>query len=453
MTSFMASIPALRAKLASLAILPILFSSCSDPAEVGLELAPGNNQIGVFYEEFTFDAQLVLLDSFNTVNSGVLIVGNESDPYFGKTESTGFSRLYIDATKGKPKVDAVLDSVFFNVQVVSVNGSDLDKPKRYSIHKLTEPILDTLYYNFDKLEFEENSFAAMNVTFGDKKDTVLKFPVDAAFQEELFGKLKRGTEFNSLINFRNYFPGIAINAREGDNTTLGVSLGSNTGFAIYYHNEGDTVSTKYDINTSSSRSFNGIKSDRTGTPTEVVTEYGEAYEVSPLVGMKSAMAMALRIDTSPLDEFLDTLSGVIFNQVSFSMGEIETQAESNNPISGMVMILADRDNEPIRSTINQVPLYVQSDNSIQVLLDENGDKVPNNEFRTAAVLSYDLNAKTYSTGITSHVNAIFRGDLVRQDWLLYATTPTTGDDFKRSLRQFKVNKDRIKVKIIYSKSR
>jgi hypothetical protein len=135
------------------------------------------------------------------------------------------------------------------------------------------------------------------------------------------------------------------------------------------------------------------------------------------------------------------------------MGEIEAHAESNNPISGMVMIFADRDNEPIRSTINQVPLYVQSDNVAQVLLDENGDKIPNNDFSSAAVLSYDSNSKTYSTGITSHVNAIFRGDLVRQDWLLYATTPTTGDDFKRSLRQFKVNKERIKVNVIYSKSR
>lgn len=454
MTSFMASTPALRAKLAGLAIFSILLiSSCSDPASVGLELAPGNNQIGVFYQEFNLDAQVVLLDSFNTVNSGVLVVGNESDNFFGKTEGTGYSRLYIDATKDRPRTEAILDSMFFNMDVVSVNGSDLDKPKKYMVHKLTEPILDTLYYNFDKLSYEENSFAEIDITFGEVKDSVLKLTVKEQFQEELFEKLKRGIEFNTLFNFRNYFPGIAVKSREGDNATVGIALGGNTGIAVFYHYDGDTVSARYDINTFSSRSFNGIKSDRSGTPIESVTEYGESYDVGPIVGMKSTMAMALRIDTSPFDAFLDTLAGVTFNQVNFTMGAIENQDEDNNPITGMVMIFVDQNNEPIQSTINKFPLYVQGDGQAQVILDSNGDKVPNNTYATSALLTYDSEEKNYLVGLTSHVNAIYRGDLLRQNWLLYASTPTTGDDFKRSLRQFKVNKDKIKVKVIYSKSR
>jgi len=228
-------------------------------------------------------------------------------------------------------------------------------------------------------------------------------------------------------------------------------LGANTGIATYYHYAGDTVSQRYDINTSSSRSFNGVKSDRSGTPTEVVTEYGKSYPVSPLVGMKSTVAMALRIDTSPLDAFLDTLSGVTFNQVLFSMGEIESQDESNNPITGMMMKFVDQNNEPIKSTLNNSELYVQQDAQPQVVLDSNGDKVPSNA--APATLSYVADDKTYLTGITSHVNAIYRGDLLRQDWLLYVSTPQTGNDFKRSLRQFKVNKDKITVKVIYSKTR
>ncbi len=458
MTSFLEFTTASRAKLAGLALISIpLISSCSDPASVGLELAPGNNQIGVFYEEFVLDAQLVLLDSFNTVNavnSAVLVVGNESDPYFGKTDATGFSRLYIDATKDRPTDEAILDSMFFNMDVVSVNGADLENPKRYRVHKLTEPILDTLYYNFDALAFQADAFAEGEITFGeDIRDTVMRLSVTEEFQEELFGKITDEFEFQTLFSFRNYFPGIAIKATEGDNTTIGTVLGANTGIATYYHYAGDTVSQRYDINTSSSRSFNGVKSDRSGTPTEVVTEYGESYPVSPLVGMKSTVAMALRIDTSPLDAFLDTLSGVTFNQVLFSMGEIESQDEENNPISGMVMIFVDQNNEPIKSTLNSSALYVQTDGQAQVVLDSNGDKVPSNVYANAAILSYVADEKTYLAGITSHVNAIYRGDLQRQDWLLYASTPQTGDDFKRSLRQFKVNKDKVTVKVIYSKTR
>jgi hypothetical protein len=456
MTSFSASITTLPGKLAVSAFISILLiSSCSDPASVGLELAPGNNQIGVFYKEFNLDAQMVLLDSFNTVNSGVLVVGSESDNLFGKTEATGYSRLSFDPSKEKPAAEAILDSMIFNMEVVSVNGSDLNQPKRYSIHKLTEPILDTIYYNVDALSFDEKSFASTNVTFNQEKDTILRLPVDKAFQEELFGKLKIGREnvFQNLFTFRNYFPGIAIKAKEGDNTAIGVALGGNTGIAVYYHLEGDTISKRFDINTFSSRSFNGVKSDRSGTPTEVITERGKSYDIGSIVGMKSTLALAMKIDTSPLDAFLDTLSGVIFNQVIFSIGAIEPQSADNNPITGMVMIYINRDNKPVTSTINGVPLYVQTDGQPQVIPDGKGNEVPNNIFISSAILGYNSETKKYLAGITSHINAIYRGKIQRQDWLLYASTPQTGDDFKRSMRQFKVNKDKITVQVIYSKSR
>lgn len=456
MTSFSASIIALPGRLAILAsFITILISSCSDPASVGLELAPGNNQIGVFYREFNLDAQVVLLDSFNTVNSGVLVVGSESDNLFGKTEATGYSRLYFDVTKEKPAAEAVLDSMFFNMEVVSVNGSNLNQPKRYSIHKLTEPILDTVYHNFDELSFENKSFASINVTFNQEKDTLLKLPVDRAFQEELFGKLKIGRDnvLQNLFTFRNYFSGIAIKANEGDNTTIGVALGGKTGITVYYHIQGDTTTKRFEINTFSSRSFNAVKSDRSGTPTEVITERGKSYDIGPIVGMKSTLALAMKIDTSPLDAFLDTLSGVIFNQVILSIGEIEAQDADNNPITGMVMIYVNQTNKPVTSTINGAALYVQTDGQPQVIPDGKGNNVPNNLFASSAILKYDSESKKFTSGITSHVNAIYRRQIQRQDWLLYASTPHTGDDFKRSLRQFKVNKNNIKVQVIYSKSR
>ncbi|MBC6367693.1 hypothetical protein DDT91_12910 [Algoriphagus sp. AK58] len=454
MTSFMGFIPALRAKITFSALITVFFlGACSDPATVGLELAPQNNQIGVFYKEFQLDAQVVLLDSFNTTNAGILIVGDESDDYFGKTRSIAYTRLYIEPGAERPRSDAILDSIFFNLSTVSVNGSNLDQPKRYSVHLLSEPILDTLYYNFSRLAFESNPIAIGEVVFRDEKDTVISIPVKADFAEELFGKLKRGQEFDNLFNFRRYLPGVAVTAREGDNTTAGFSLGGNTGISVFYHYQGDTVAKKYSITTFSSRSFNGIESDRSGTPTEVVSEYQKSYSTGPIVGMKSGLGLALRIDTSPFDAFLDTLGGVIFNQVNFSLGPIENQDANNTPINGMVMKFVDSQNRVLLSSVNQAELHVQADGQAQVIQDTNGNSVPNNFFASSAVIEYNTTDKIQKAAITSHVNALYRGQLQRSDWLLYATTPRTGDDFKRSLRQFKVNKDKIKVTVIYSKTR
>ena len=456
MTSYTAFTRISPVKLAISALFSILLihSSCSDPASVGIELAPGNNQIGVFYRDFELDAKVILLDSFRTTNSSILIAGHETDDFFGTTEATGYSRMFMDFTADRPTNEAVFDSAFFGLDFVSVNGSNLDQEKRYTVHRLTEPILDTVYYNFDKLAYGVSPIAEAEIIFDDVRDTALVVPLETAFAEELFLKLRDSRQFQNLFEFRNYFPGFAVKARQGDNTTAGIALGADTQMTLYYHYAGDTASTKFTFTTFSSRSFNGIDSDRSGTPTEIVTEKGKTYDVGPLVGMKSGLGMAIKIDTSPIDLFLDTLSGVTFNQVNFRFGPIEEQSEDNNPISSLVMKFIDSNNKVILSTLPaKNDLHVVTDGQPQVVEDENGDLVPNNLFAAASIINYDEEDEEYTSRITSHVNAIFRGQLTRQDWLLFAETPTTGPDFRKSLRQFKVAKDKFKVQVIYSKTR
>jgi hypothetical protein len=441
----------LQAKLACLGLLfTILISSCSDPASVGLELAPGNNQVGVFFAEFDLPAEVVLLDSFNTTNQGLLVVGEEVDPYFGKTTGIGYSRMYFDSRAERPKSEAILDSIFFRLDVVSVNGRNLDQPKYFSIHRLAEPILDTSYYNFNELRFEEQPLAFSNVNFGETKDTTLTFPVDQDFAEDLFGKLKRGTEFNDIFSFRRYFPGIAVKSGEGQNTTIGVNLGFETKFDIYYHYQGDTLSKVYEINTSSSRSFNGVKSDRNGTPTSIITEPGKAYNTGDLVGLKANLGIAMKVNTAPFDNFLDTLNGAIFQQVEFVIGEINAVPSGQNPPSFFVSYFTDGTNERLSRASDKQPLTVQRDGQPQIELISEGKEEP--AVRAPAIGRYNSNDKVYSMLITSYTNALYRNQLQRKDWLLYGNSPeTNGDDFKRSFRQFIVNKNRIKVKAIYSK--
>lgn len=464
MTSFLVSTTALPGKLAFSSILLILLiSSCSDPASVGLELAPGNNQIGVFYREFDLDAQVVLLDSFNTTNTFVLLAGNETDDFFGSTEAIGFSRMFLDVTTARPRNDAIFDSAFFDLDVVSVNGSNLNQPKKLTVHQLREPILDTVYYNFDRLEYFETPISEGEVQFGEVKDTTLRLPLATDFSNEFFVKLRSTREFLSLVDFRSEFPGIAIKARKGDNTTIGIQPGASTKMTFFFHYAGDTVASSYAITTNLSRRFNGINSDRSGTPTAIVSDRGEFYDVGSIVGMKSGLAMAIKIDTSPFDTFLDTLSGVTFNQVMLKMGPIETQDPDNNPISSMLMRFLDLNGNPIPSTLSPFnDLHVIADAQAQVVLNESNGLVPNNFFRASSELRYNAETKEYEARITSHTNAVFRGQIQRRDWLLIADSPTSfsngglfdfESDLARSLRQFKVNKDKIKVQVIYSKSR
>ncbi|MDN3204208.1 DUF4270 family protein [Algoriphagus sp. C2-7] len=434
-----------------LSISFLLLISCSDPSTVGLQLAPENNQIGVFFEEFELEGEVVLLDSFNTTNQSVLVVGNEVDPYFGRTEGTGYTRLFIDAFDERPRGDASLDSIFFTLDVVSVNGTDLDEPKSFSVYRLEEPILDTLYYNFSSLTFSEDPIAFEEVVFEDVKDTTMRLSVDKDFANDLFDKLRRGEEFEDLFSFREYLPGIAIQIGEDDNTTAGINLGFETGFEIFYSYLNDTVSSEYSISTASSRSFNGVVNDPTGTPTAVVQEPGVAYKTGNKLGMKSNLGMVIKVDTSPIDEFLDTLPGVSFQQANFELGEIDEFPEGQNPLANMVVYFTDETNTILTRTLDGQPLSVQQDGQPQVVVDEDGNLEPATS--APAVFTYFDSDDRYRVQITSHVNAIYREQLLRKDWLLYGNSPDTGgDDFKRSFRQFVLDNDKIRLRIIYSKA-
>lgn len=432
----------------------MLISSCSDPAVVGIELSPGNNQIGVFFKEIKLPASMVLIDSFNTTNQNVLIVGNEVDPLFGKTVGIGYSRLFFQETEARPAADVVLDSVFFKLQVVSVNGTDLNTPKSYTVHRLTEALLDTAYYNFDKLQFESNSIASGKILFGDKKDTTVNIAVNPDFSNEVFRRIKSGDGFEDLFSFRRYLPGIAIQSKDGDNTSIGINLGVNTGFYFYYHNLGDTTAKVYRVTTASSRSFNGVISDRSGTPTSVITQRDKAYEVGSLVGMKANLGMTIKLDTSPLDSFLDSLSGVTFNQAQLILGEINTPSTGQTTLPWFIAYFIDEKNQILNRPSDRQPLTVQTDGQPQFDLDADGKEQP--AINAPAASIYDADKKIFVMNVTSHLNALLRKKVTRKDWLIYGDTPyrdSPGDDFKRSFSQVLVEKDKIKIKVIYSRTR
>jgi hypothetical protein len=409
----------------------------------------------VFFEDFDLPAQVVLMDSFNTTNQGFLVVGEEEDDFFGKTSATGYSRLYIDSRVKRPDSKAILDSVRFNLKVANVDGTDLDQVKTLSVHKLQEPIQDTLYYNFDALNFDLQPFSQGEFVMGEKNDSTLSFAVDTVFANEIFSKMQLGREFNDLFSFREYFPGIAVKGKIGDNTAYSIAAGSNTGMTIFYHNEGDTVSTKYLMNTISSRSFNGIKSDRSGSATSSVQLPNVAYDLNSQVGMKANLGLVIKVDTSPFDAFLDTLSGIHFNQVSLEIGELEAFPANRAPPSPLSIYFTDDRNMFLQNSSN-FHYSVQESKEPQVIIDQNGETMPS--VSTPLSVNFNSVSKLFSAEITSHLNAIFRGQLARKDWILYGgfipnKEVVSGDRFRQSMRQFVVDKNRIKVKVVYSKTR
>ncbi|MCL6261106.1 DUF4270 domain-containing protein [Aquiflexum sp. TKW24L] len=441
---------------AILFIVLTIATSCEDPSNIGLELDPENNQIGVFYIEIPLSASVVLQDSISTTNSGVLVFGNEESDFFGKTESIGYSRLFFNRDIARPTATAVLDSVRFLINMREVLTSDTINPKTINIHLLTEQIQDVNYFNFSSVAYDPNPLFSASFDFTNRQDTIVSTKINNALTQEIFSELKDGRYFQDIFAFRQFLPGLAFRAEEGENVGFSTNVGNNTGFIFYFKNEGDTVSRSYPIatgiNFNLARHFSQVINDPSGTPLEVVTEKNRAYKLPEFLGSKATMGLQVKLDLSPLDIFLDTLSNVNFNQVTLEMGPLVDFSLIESPLTLIPYFTNESNRILLRK--DDFPMIVQPDGGPQV------DPVTSEPAFTysAAHLFLTNTQNSYSQQLTSHINAVYRKKIKRTDYLLIPgfvnrQTQTITQDFRINLKEYVVRQNTIKLKIFYSRSR
>ncbi|MFD2199995.1 DUF4270 family protein [Shivajiella indica] len=441
------------AKLASgLFIIFHLISSCADPSNIGLALDPNNNQIGVVYQEIPLSLTVVKQDSLLTTNPDNLVFGSDVSDFFGKTEGIAYSRLLFNRDVPRPLANAVLDSVRFNFNVRAVNADDISTPKSILVHRLNEQIQDINYYNFSSLEYEGDPIFKASFDFSERQDTLVNFNLsDNEFAKLLFEEIKDGTVFSDIFTFREYLPGLVFKGDEQEDGSITVRPGNNTGFVFFYRNEGDTVSRTYPIatgiNTNIARHFNQVINDPTGTPTEAITEPFVAYDLGGRAGSKNNTGLLVKLDMSPLGAFLDTLQNVTFNQVILELGPLEKNVVTNRPPQFHQMLFTNETNRVILRNDGRV-MAVQPDGRPQV------DPATGEPIYTdsPSLLAHDRERNIYRQSITSHVNAIYRKNIERRDFLLY---PLVGgvDEYRQSMRDFVMDSQSPVLKIYYSRTR
>jgi len=436
-------------------IAAALFTSCADPSNIGLELDPNSNQLGVFYQEIPLSASMIMLDSVNTTNAGSLVFGKKDSEFFGKIEGIGFTRMYMNSALPLPLEGATLDSVKFNVRVSSVLSENLSTSKSINVHFMTEPIRDLNYYNKDRLEFEQAPFASGKFNFSSKQDTSVSIKVNATLANSLFQEMKNNQTFSDIFSFREFIKGIAFTGVDGEQTTFSVRPGNSTGFVVFYKNPGDTIQKVYPISTVQSRYFNYAVSDRTGTPLQAITEPQKPFDVGPKVGVLSNVGLTVKINTLPLELFLDTLRNVVFNEVRLEIGPLDQVVETNFPPNFLQMyFFSDQNNQILNSLGEQIS--VQADGQPQQIKDADGKLIPS--AAAPALLAFNAEKKVFSQSITSYTNAVYRNGLQRTDYLLYPRlrnpiNNAVEDAFNTSLREVIFNQNSIKLKIYYSKIR
>ena len=232
----------------------IIFNSCTDPNNLGLEVQPESDIITFnVTENFTWQEGFTISeDSLPSDETLSLLLGQINDPIFGENSAEFITQILLSANNNiigeNPEVDSVILSYSYSgyygelEDFSSVNVQEID----FDIFK------DSVYYsNSFNLE---NTNSLVN-TFAIKKENespFLKISLKNTFGQKIldFGETTLQENDVFLQNFR----GLHVTANS-QNTILYLNpSGLNTKLVIYYHNSSqDSLELEFQLDNNTAR--------------------------------------------------------------------------------------------------------------------------------------------------------------------------------------------------------
>lgn len=257
-----------------------LFTSCqTDNLDgdftVASEYLSTNNKV-VLIDTLTVEVSTVNFDSLVTSNQSRILIGNYTDPILGKVKSDSYFELTPTSyTLGSSSSDTesinfVYDSIAVILKYDRYYYGDTTKVQTINIHELTQKVKpdtdNTSFYNISTLTYNSNNIGTK--TYYPKpigKDSV-NITISNTFGKNLFDKLKNNQITNS-DEFNDFFKGIVIKSASANSANV-IGFATSSVLRLYYketYSNSETTLTKDFSITDTSKQFNNITLDKTGT--------------------------------------------------------------------------------------------------------------------------------------------------------------------------------------------
>ncbi len=259
-----------------------LFASCEKPENsIGLELQEGDDILGFFKSDSTtLKVSTLIEDSLKTDELTSVMLGNYTDPVFGKTLTSFYTQIKLSSSNVDfPSVFEV-DSVVLSL-VYSGNSYGRTTPQAFQVYEVTENLYpDSSYYTNHEIAIDGtrdlvNAVGAIQkinqtnftIVDGDSLQPQLRIPMDIDFGNELM--MADPAVLVDNVTFQEYFKGIYVRSISNDGAVINFDLvDSDSKMTIYYRDlEGespDTLSYVFNINSDCAR-FSKVEHEYGGT--------------------------------------------------------------------------------------------------------------------------------------------------------------------------------------------
>ncbi len=422
-----------KTKTGLIFLLALFLFYCEDPNEIGLELRTDSDKVGAFYTEIDLKTSVISLDSILTSSSARLLTGSYLNPDLGAITASGYSRFSYGNTKLNIPDSAVYDSIYLNLNVDYVYGPGVSEVQTFTVHELTEEIIDTLaYFNFSDIGYNIDAIGSGSFLLPEDEDTLLFYKLSDDYGKTLFNAAIDTTMIDpdDVSTLHELFRGFAFLSDPANNLLLRYNQESDeSGLQLYYHKPGDTIQSSYEFKFFTTANFNRIISDRTGTPLEGINNqpYTEFIPSDNKTYIQSGTGLIPKLDMSPILDFFDSIPNVALNRVIFDF-KINDPGFNESPPSSVTLYFTDEDNRRIRSGPEFLGVTIEGASDL-------------------ARPAYDNELNNYIAFTTLYTGNILTGINQYQQILLYP--PEFG--LSLTVNHFQIEPGNIKAKIYYTR--
>ncbi|MFQ5334765.1 MAG: DUF4270 family protein [Flavobacteriales bacterium] len=303
-----------------LLLFPAFFESCKKKDDIGLNIQPGNELLGLHTTDTaSLNAWSAWVDSVRSDEAIYSLLGTYFDPVFGASEADLYTQVRLSTTNvdfGNVS-DMEVDSVILSL-VYSTYYGKLD-PQAYCVYRVSEDIeKDSIYYSNRTFTVESGSIGGISRVVPNLEDSVLvdgiyeapqlRIKMHKSFGDEL---LNAGASvYASNEDFIDFFKGFLIKPISVGTFTVQPDTGrimpySGTGailtldlthsssrLVLYYHdiNSNEQFQYVYYINDKTAR-VNNFRHAYNGTIVKAAVDNPSTGELSgyvqPMAGVKT----------------------------------------------------------------------------------------------------------------------------------------------------------------------
>lgn len=439
-----------------LVFLSALFS-CEDPSSLGISLINPNDDLGVLYTEIPLESKVVLLDSINTTNRGILMTGDYTDSDFGNLKVQSYMAVIPPSTSPNiPEAVLEADSVEMDLRLNYYFGQS---PASYQllVHELTEQLdFEKTYYSFNSTPFDAASL--IDSTFDiSESDTLLNLNLNS-MKDQLFQALQDyEADSAGVAEFLQEFNGLSLITGANSNAVLGFNNQHSQSKITLYYTTNDTIVNTVELRYS--YYYNQIVPDYTGTELEGIQLLTDFSPASGKVYLQTGSGLVPKVDFKPFYDFIDhdTTGTVVINKAVLKIDNLQGLDGTIEPPLQMSFYYTNETNEVVLVGDEiRFPGTIQTD-AVYISTTRNNLDPFNTSVRSVRA-QLDTANVNYEPQITLFLQFIADGAFDREDIGLvfsmpfsYVEAPTSISDIGRNVDRFILEPDDLRLEIFYTR--